>query len=60
MEFWLDIPRIQVKKVFNADYDCTYYELHLNGQYEGRYQTISDIHWRIGLILSEEALRLKE
>lgn len=60
MGVWLNIPIIQVKKVFNADYSCTYYELHLNGQCEGRYQSISDINWRVCLILSEEALRLKE
>ena len=60
MDVWLNIPRIQVKKVINADYDCIYYELYLNDKYEGRYQSISDINWRLGLILSEEALRLKE
>lgn len=60
MEIWLNIPRIQVKKVINADYDCIYYELYLNNNYEGRYQSINDINWRLGLILSEEALRLKE
>ena len=60
MKAYLTIPSIQVIKVFNDDYDCIYYELWLNNQYEGRYQSISDINWRIGLILSEEALRIKE
>lgn len=57
---FLNIPSIKVLKITNIDYNCSYYELYLNGQYEGRYQTINDIHWRLGLILSEEALRLKE
>ena len=52
----LNIPVIQIEKIFNTDYECIYYELHLNGKYEGRYQSISDIHWRIGLILSEASL----
>lgn len=53
---WLNIPIIQVKKIFNDNFNIIYYELYLNGKIEGRYQSISDIHWRIGLILSESSL----
>ena len=58
-EVYLNIPTIQVKKIYNADYSCTYYELFLDDKYEGRYQSINDIHWRIGLILSEQALSIE-
>ena len=53
---FLIIPTIEICKSFNDDLDVTYYELYLNHQFEGRYQSISDIHWRLGLILSEQAL----
>lgn len=56
MEAFLNIPLIKIKYVYNADYQCIYYELYLNDKYEGRYQTINDVNWRIGLILTEEAL----
>ena len=59
MEVYLHIPRIQVKKVYNADYNCIYYELYLNDKYEGRYKDINDVNWRVELILTEEALRLE-
>ena len=52
----LDIPSISIYKCHDDSLNIVYYELYLNRQYEGRYQTISDIHWRIGLILSELAL----
>ena len=35
MGVWLNIPKIQVKKVFNKEYFCTYYELYLDDKYEG-------------------------
>ena len=53
---WLNIPIIQVKKIFDDNFNIIYYELYLNGKIESRYQSISDIHWRIGLILSEASL----
>jgi len=56
MEVWLDIPKIQVKKVFNEVYVCTYYELYLNDNYEGRYESISSVNWRLSLILTELAV----
>ena len=56
MEIWLNIPTVKIKKVFIDNYNCTYYELYLNDKYEGRYQYMNDIHWRLGLILSEQAL----
>ena len=52
----LDIPDIDINKVYDDNFNIIYYDLFLNGNYEGRYQSISDIHWRIGLILSEQAL----
>lgn len=59
MEVYLNIPTIKVKRVFNQDYSCTYYELYLNDKYEGRYQSISSINWRIGLMISEEAMSVE-
>ncbi len=56
MDVWLNIPKIQVKKVFNEDYFCTYYELYLNDKYEGRYESISSVNWRLSLILTELAV----
>lgn len=52
----LTLPTIQIYKCHDDTFSIVFYELFLNGSYEGRYQSISDIHWRLGLILSEQAL----
>lgn len=52
----LKIPTIQIDKTYDDNLNIIYYALYLNSNFEGRYQSISDINWRLGLILSEQAL----
>ena len=52
----LQIPTIEILKTHDDDFGIIYYDLYLNGNHEGRYQSISDIHWRLGLILTEASL----
>ena len=52
----LSIPTIKIYKCHDDTFSIIFYELYLNGKYEGRYQSISDIHWRLGLILTEASL----
>lgn len=56
----LNIPTITIKKVINDDLSVIYYELYFDGHLEGRYQSISSVNWRIGLMVAEEALSLEE
>lgn len=55
-EIFLNIPDISIKKIINNDLSVIYYELYFNDKLEGRYQSVSSITWRIGLMVSEEAL----
>lgn len=55
-EFYLNIPGIKIKKIINDDLSVIYYELFFNDHSEGRYQSVSSLVWRIGLLISEEAL----
>ena len=55
-EFDLNIPGIKIKKIVNDDLSVIYYELFFNEQSEGKYQSVSSLVWRIGLMISEEAL----
>lgn len=52
----LKIPNIKVYKCHDNDLGVIFYELYLNSSFEGRYPSISEIHWRLGIILSEQAL----
>lgn len=58
-EFNLNIPGIKIKKIINDDLSVIYYELYFNDKLEGRYQSVSSIIWRIGLMISEEALAVE-
>lgn len=55
-EFDLNIPGIKIKKIVNDDLSVIYYELFFNDKSEGKYQSVSSLVWRIGLMISEEAL----
>lgn len=54
--FGLKIPVIKVNKIINDDLAVIYYELYFDDKLEGRYQSVSSVVWRIGLMISEEAL----
>lgn len=59
-DIYLNIPEISIKKVINDDLSVIYYELYFNKELEGRYQSISSVNWRVGLMISEEALSVEE
>ncbi len=52
----IDIPKIQIHKIYNPDLNVTYYDLYINGEREGRYSDIGSINWRIGLLISSEVV----
>lgn len=53
---WLRIPFFSIKKVYNDDLKIIYYELYLNHSYEGRYNTVEALNYRISLIITDEAI----
>ena len=48
----IDIPKIQIHKIYNMDLNVTYYDLYVDGKCEGRYSDVASINWRIGLMVS--------
>lgn len=52
----IDIPKIQIRKIYNPDLNVTYYDLYINDEREGRYADMNSICWRIGLMISSEVV----
>lgn len=52
----IEIPKIQIHKIYNSDLNVTYYDLYINGEREGRYSDVGSINWRIGLLISSEVV----
>lgn len=55
---YLKLPAISIKKVHDSDLKVIYYDLYLDNEHEGRYDSIHSLNWRLCLLISEEAMNV--
>ena len=54
----LSIPEFKIIKVTDDNFKIIYYELYINDQFEGRYDRISSVNWRISQLITEASLEV--